>query len=288
MPPKVASNASAPPKKGPAEAQPAVTTLPRPPDIDASNEAAFTASVLGVLRNIDADGGWSIAAPRTLMNRTGLMVSLDRIWRVCEEDPADCARNAENFVSGVQDVAVRGLRKANRSMLVPLLRDREYLASFPADVRAQTLVEPIVGDLVVFYAVDLGQSVRGAKAQDLTDSGVSRESLPGVALQNLEALSPFDAEGVCKSGAVAVRARGDYLESSHLLATVAWTKLAVHEQSIVAAAPAADTLVVACDASRAQLSEMARTVEKLWQAAQRPVSRTLLEWSPRGWTPLNP
>jgi uncharacterized protein YtpQ (UPF0354 family) len=190
-------------------------------------------------------------------------------------------------VSGVEDVAARGLRKADRSMFVPLLRDREYIESFPADVRAETLVDPLVGDLVVFYAVDLGQSVRGAKTQDLADTGVSRDGLPGVALKNLEALSPFDPTGLCKSGAIFVQASGNYLESSHLLAQGAWSKLAAREPSIVAAAPAADTLVVACGADRAELSEMARTVDKLWQAAKRPVSRTLLKWSARGWTPLS-
>jgi hypothetical protein len=56
-----------------------------------------------------------------------------------------------------------------------------YLDSVPPQVRAAALTDPFPGDMVVFYMIDEGGSVRGANIEDLPKLGLERGQVAAVA-----------------------------------------------------------------------------------------------------------
>jgi uncharacterized protein YtpQ (UPF0354 family) len=265
-------------------------TPPANRPVDASSEEAFTSSALDLLKGSDPSGAWSRKEPLTLANARGLVVSLDRIWNGCQSHPDDCTSSTRHFVAEVVKVAASSRAKATASQFIPALRSKSYVEGMPPEGRAALLLEPFVADLVVVYVGDFGGSVRGLQASDLEASEVSREALPGVARKNIGAtLSPVAELDQCNARGVKVWASGNYFESSRLLLSEPWTKLAeLAHGSLLVTAPGADTLVVACDPDRAMLRELAATTEKLYRSAGRPLSRAVLKWSGGGWTESKP
>jgi uncharacterized protein YtpQ (UPF0354 family) len=257
---------------------------------DASSEESFTTSVLARFASSDPAGGWARKEALTLTNKRGLVVNLDRIWNACQARPAECAREAAHFVAASLKVAGRAGARATASSLIPVVRSKTYVDELPPEVRARVLFEPLVADLIVMYVVDSSESLRSAQATDLEASGVSREALPEVARNNVEAvLSRSGAQPRCSHEGVKVWATGSYFESSRLLLAATWTRLATEVAGpVIVTAPSTDKLVVACNRARATLAELASTTEKLWRSADRPLSRAMLEWSERGWTVLKP
>ncbi len=277
-PPASASTAVAasPPSASPAPAA----------EFDTSSPAAFTASVLARLKAFDPDGGWTMTEPLTLTGRGELVVSLDRVWHVCRVHADECNREAEHFVNVTHDIASQTPVKATASAFVPLIRDRAYLDSLNADAKAALIAEPLAADLVVVYAVDLGESVRSAQARDLTDAGVSRSDLAATARRNLAAKLPNPKDDAdCKRGDVRLYATGNYFESSRLLLSDPWARLAASAKGpLLAAVPGADVVVVACNPDKQTLAKLEQAIDGMLRIAQRPVSRALLEWTAHGWT----
>jgi hypothetical protein len=52
--------------------------------------------------------------------------------------------------------------------------------------------------------------------------------------------------------------------------------------------PASDTLLVACDPTQTELTKLAGMVDQISRSAARPISPSLLKWTPSGWQPFQP
>jgi len=278
-----AVNASAAPSATAAQASDTVAATP----LDVSSPESFTTSVLRLLQNADPDGGWSKKEALTLTNRSGLVANLDRIWGGCEARPDACDSEVATFVAGVRDVVQRGTAKATKDQLVALVRDQAYVDAMPADARKALVLDPLVADLVVLYAVDLGTSVRGAQQHDLADAGISRRNLAAVSQQNVAARLEGTGAVECEGPGVQILAHENYLESSRLLLTKTWADLAASSKgSVVVAVPTAELVVFACNPDAVVLAKVEQAADHFWRASDRPISRTLLKWSPQGWREL--
>jgi uncharacterized protein YtpQ (UPF0354 family) len=256
--------------------------------VDTSNAESFTASVLELFRSTDADGSWTRKDALTLTNRTGLVVNLDRLWGVCQTHVDACPKEVTNFVETACEIASQASAKATPSALVALVRDKSYLDALSPEVRAKTISDPLVADLIVVYALDLGASVRGIQEHDLADAGVSRQELAQTARHNVEArLGKISGGLQCHGSDVTALKVGNYLESSRLLLSDSWAALAsTMKGPIVAAAPSTDVVLFVCNPDAVALTKLTHLTESFWHTAQRHVSRTLLKWSPQGWTEL--
>jgi uncharacterized protein YtpQ (UPF0354 family) len=243
---------------------------------------------LKLFQSTDADGSWTRREALTLRNRTGLVVNLDRLWRICQTQADVCPNEVTHFVKTACEIASQTSAKATPSALVALVRDKSYLDALDAEVRAKTIYDPFAAELIVVYALDLGASVRGLQEHDLVDAGVSRHELPRTARQNVEARLGKVSGGLqCHGTDVTALKAGNYLESSRLLLSDSWADLASNTKGrVVAAAPAADVVLFMCKPDEAGLAKLARLADSFWHTAQRPISRTLLQWSPQGWTEL--
>ena len=98
---------------------------------------------------------------------------------------------------------------------------------------------------------------------------------------------PFQRLKARPRTAVTALKAGNYLESSRLLLSDAWAALAAATKGpIVATAPATDVVLFICKPDAAGLTKLTRLTDSVWHTAQRHISRTLLRWSPHGWTEL--
>jgi uncharacterized protein YtpQ (UPF0354 family) len=256
--------------------------------VDTSNPESFTENVLKRFQSSDADGHWKRTRALTLTNSAGLVVGLDRLWRVCQTQADVCPNEVVHFVETAVEIAKETSAKATPSMLVALVRDRSYLDQLAPEVREKTVWDPLVADLIVVYALDLGSAVRGIQEHDLVDAGVSRQELPRTAGHNVEARVGKISGGLqCHGSDVTALKAGNYLESSRLLLSDAWATLASKANGpIVAVAPAADVVLFTCKPDEAGIAKLQRLAESFFRTAQRPISRTLLQWSPQGWSEL--
>lgn len=271
----------------PAKAKPAHTAAEAPADY--SSPAGFTRAALDLLRQGEPKGGWVSPQLLKLMNSGGLLVNLERIWSLCESDSTTCDPELKHLANEVLKLATRPESpKATPERLFAVIRPSGYFDGTPADVKAESLIEPLAADLLVVYVMDEGGAVRGAKTSDLKDLGLARTDVPAAALRNLTAALPVPPnQPDCRPHAVGLWRSGSYFESSRLLLSDYWQGMAQRTKlSIVAAAPAADSLVVVCDPTAEELVKLRKMVEQLGRQAARPVSNTLLKWTPTGWQEL--
>ena len=256
-----------------------------------STAEGFTRAALALVRQGDPEGGWSTPAGLKLTNANGILVNLERIWAHCQIAPTTCDPELQHLASEVLKISTRQLPiNAAADRLFAVVRPTAYLDGMPADVRARTLYEPLAADLIVVYVFDEGGAVRGAQERDLADVGMTRSALSATARRNLVALLPIRGEqSSCLPHALGLWNTGNYFESSRLLLNDFWREMSARVHvPIVVAAPAADTLVVACDPTPTELAQLTGMVQKLSQNAARPVSTSLLKWTPSGWQPLAP
>jgi len=171
-----------------------------------------------------------------------------------------------------------------------VVRPTSYFDGVPADVRAQSIFEPLAADLIVVYVFDEGGAVRGAQEKDLADVGLTRSELATSARRNLVARLLVPAgQPSCRPHALGVWSSGNYFESSRLLLSDFWQELSDSTHlPIVVAVPASDTLLVACDPTQTELTKLTGMVDQLSRNAARPISPLLLKWTPSGWQPFQP
>ncbi len=258
--------------------------------VDCSSPGGFTLSMLAGLRQREPGGGWAARGPLELVNAKGFVVSLERIAGQCENSPSQRDAELAHFLDEAIRISTQERPPpATADRLVAVIRPAAYLDRLPSGVRSKTLSEPLAADLWVIYVVDEGGAVRGANPDDLATAGVTREALAAVARENLASvLSGSAAQPACEPHSVTLVATGNYFESSRLLLTDFWKRLADRNRSVVVAAPAADALVIACDPDATELRKLSDGVAKMFQIAERPVSKSLLRWTGSGWEQLGP
>ncbi|HEY1536546.1 MAG TPA: DUF1444 family protein [Polyangiaceae bacterium] len=176
--------------------------------------------------------------------------------------------------------------KATRSQFTAVVRADSFLASLPEQERAQAISEPFAAGLVIVYMVDQRGVARPARSEDLSDSGVTRDALRAVAEWNVAAALPEALS--CERDTVTALAAGSFYQSSRLLLDKQWSDLAAKKGQVIVAVPSNDTLFVACDATPATVKKLATTIQNTYPRAARPVSPSILRWTPSGWQGLNP
>lgn len=256
--------------------------------IDTSSEAAFTQSVLQLFRRLDPASSWTTQEHLVLTSSKQDVVNLHRPWSSCQQSAGDCDRVVEHYATTVLEILNQPKQQqADRSQLMAVVRGANYFEGLPAALRANAIVEPFVADMVVIYVVDEGGAVRGAKVEDLTANGVSREALPALSRANLGAVLPMLTS--CEPGSVMLVAAGNFYESSRLLLSAQWTELAAKVQgNLVVAVPSNDALVIACGPKPGTLEKLSKAVAEISQRAERPVSQALLKWTGSGWQVVGP
>jgi hypothetical protein len=250
-----------------------------PNAVDPSSEQAFTASTALVFRKYSDRVHVAVLEPLTLKlevvgtDKHDLRVSLDRMWAVCQSDHAGCGSAMDDFVAKVVQTVTTPEQPVTPDQVIAVLRPRSYFDVMGGPSAPNVLAEPFVDDLYLVYVVDLPQSVRSLVPADLEWLKLTRADLAPLARANLATrLEPIgDTLRTAKPGNVAVLRAGNPLESSRLLLLDEWRTLSSRVgQSIVVAAPAADTVILAIGARHEQLPKLREMVAAAYADAQRP------------------
>jgi hypothetical protein len=212
--------------------------------------------------------------------RRGLLLAVLALSACAPQAPA--AAPAQQPSAGEQSAGA----KATRSQFTAVVRADSFLASLPEQERAQAISEPFAPGLVIVYMVDQRGVARPARPEDLQDSGVTRDALRAVAEWNVAAALPEALS--CERDSITSFAAGSFYQSSRLLLDKQWSDLAAKKGQIIVAVPSNETLFVACDASPATVKKLATTIQNTYPRAARPVSPSVLRWTPSGWQALNP
>jgi len=256
--------------------------------LDLSTQEAFTRTV--ATRITERVAGANVKVAESLLLKVqirggdALDVSLDRIWHFCVETPARCDAEVGLLEGALRDSTAKETLTAD--MLAVVVRNSEYVESI-RQRKASIVVEPLAGDLFILYMVDVGSRARGAGEDDFAKLGLNRAAATKLARENtarkLGLLSTRVHRG---TEPVACVARGNFYESSALVETEAWAQLPKTDAPLLASAPSADALCYAWKSDETTIALFRKTTAALFQAASRPVSRTVLRWTGSGWRPL--
>lgn len=150
--------------------------------------------------------------------------------------------------------------KVDRTRIVPVIKDREWLTELEASLRArgteppEHLVEDFNSQLIIVYAEDDPARMRYLTTKDGVD--VPREDLRKLAVANLQRLLPKIKMESDEDGFSLLNAGGDY-EASLLLFDEMWSSGQFKVKGdIVVAVPARDVLLVTGSQNRAGLKKM--------------------------------
>ena len=166
----------------------------------------------------------------------------------------EIVRVATTGLVGPDDIGT----KVDRTRIVPLIKDRSWLAGVRSELKAQGLVQKILSErfndeLIIAYAEDHPTKFRYLPID--ADIGVSRRDLRALAVRNLRRILP----DVMMQGTTSVLmfTAGGHFEPSLLLLDDIWSsgQLKV-DGDIVVAIPARDMLLVTGSRDRAGLEKV--------------------------------
>jgi hypothetical protein len=280
--------ASAPPAQEPGGSGAASAAPPAPVAIDRSSEAAFRSSVRArMLAEKAVTSALPGADPLSLdvvaADGSRVTVNLDRVWDTCTRRADLCEQNVAGLIAALAQTARPAI---GRGELVVTVRTRSYADNARAQVGAEILSEPLVGDLVVLYAFDEPDRFRYASAADLAELKLSTAEAALLARANVEAQVGNVEELMddLTPGGGAVIKNGLGLEPSLLLQTERWAAVAARMScTLYAAAPENDAFVILCGTS-AQVADLRTAVTAITAQAEHPMSNQILVWSKDRWT----
>jgi hypothetical protein len=282
--------------QGDAKAPSGASQSPAPPSrsterIDVSSEQAFTTSVVDRLRRTVPQARIEVQGPLALdvvaPEGTNLRVNLDRIWGFCQESPSECLSEVEALEHMLREAGTP--EEVSGEKLVLAIRTRNEVAGLP-DLGPKLLVEPFVGELVVVAMVDLKNSARYANDTDLEKLGLTRQAALELArknvLEHLGATPALGADGTAGK-AIGVILRNDFYESSRLLDTAGWARVAgARPEALIVGVPSNDVIVLQWTNDPADIKALRAVVATMAKKAPRPLSVQLLRWNDRGFTAL--
>jgi uncharacterized protein YtpQ (UPF0354 family) len=193
--------------------------------------------------------------------------NLDKSYKIYEQEPQRLDGLIQGQIAALLGAAgdANGLPKPERSLIIPVIKDRQWFDETQRRGTAQTpplglLAEPLNSELVVVYAEDRPGALRFLSTRD--DVG-DRAQLHDLALDNLRVLLPKIEMRTGADGIFLISAGGDF-EASLLLTDELWSSGQIKvDGDIVVAVPAKDVLLVSGSHNRAGIARLRRLAADL-------------------------
>lgn len=221
-------------------------------------------------------------------------VYLDKVFSYCQRQPANCEWAAKDFVARYSAMIKDGKVVIRRSAIRAVVRPASYVDrarhQFPGKPDWQPVVEPLAGDFWLVCVLDQPNGITILNFEHLRKLDLSAKQAIALAKENLHAaLAPIKTVTREVPQTRFKFVHGDYYDSSRLLLHEDWAEIAKKMKgSLVVAAPAVDLIIYGNGARRTSLAKLGALAEKAVNDAIRPVSPTLLKWTPAGWEVVNP
>jgi uncharacterized protein YtpQ (UPF0354 family) len=212
-------------------------------------------------------------------------INLDRVFRVCHQEPERCGASLDELVASTKTV-LKGAAEVDASKLFVVVRGRDYV-DYVKQHTDELLAEPepLAGDLIVLYMIDLPTMARVALKSDLAALHMNRDAAIARARQNTAARLGTVADAIKP---IAENQLGyvtkDFYESSLLLQREEWDRVAKSQPgTLVVAVPAVNLLFYKWVTYEQQLTALRTITADAAKKVESPLSTTLLRWNGKGW-----
>jgi uncharacterized protein YtpQ (UPF0354 family) len=161
---------------------------------------------------------------KTEINNEEYTHFLDNAYADYKNDPSDLDNIIENYAESSLDL-FKPKKKINHNKIVPLIRDKRYLAEIKRLNDTDTLsniFEEYNDDLIIIYAEDNERTISQFTKEDIATLNIAVDSFKGLSISNLNTILP-EIEKTGNTGLYMLTAGGDY-ESSLILLDDIWTK----------------------------------------------------------------
>ena len=262
-----------------------------PAGIDTSSKQAFTEAVAARLRSRGlvvtvkselllgiADGG----------NETTMNLGLN--WTVCTDDVHECQGDLAKMIEMIP--LLGQLPPVDPATLEAAIRTVGHVqemtghgqAPFGLDLLAPAQV--VGADLEMIVLVDEAGRARPALTGDLKALGLTRDAVVARALKNVHERigSVVDLVKPTRDGALGSLQTGEFYESSLLLDTAGWAKVARRQPgTLLVSVPAVDTLLYKWATDPKDIEAFRAITGAFASKAQSPLSKSILRWNGTGW-----
>jgi uncharacterized protein YtpQ (UPF0354 family) len=249
-----------------------------------TDESGFTKYVAKRLRKELPGERVRMQGPLTL-SIAKTRANLDRIFSFCQRDAAGCAAEIETYVKGIAESrSGLGAEPPKESIRI-IVRSADYVQQVrrvqgeSAATQSRTLVE----GLFAIPVFDLPRTTRLVHAGDYARLGLTSDQVYELGLANLrKVLKPLPAKpaGRGQIGELA----SDYFQPSRLVLLDSWRPLAEAQNGVlIVAVPATDKVIYMGDDSEEAIALLRRLVRAVASQSPKPLSQTLLRWTPSGW-----
>lgn len=197
---------------------------------------------------------------------TSAIVSLANNYRDYSPDPKWFDDIVKTYAAALAKPPMSEGAKLDPARIVPVVKDRAWLAELQARFRQQSASQhPVFDDfnkeLVVVYAEDAAHTTRYLSSSE--ELGVERSKLRALAIENVMRLMPKIESHQLSEGAFMVRSHGDYGASLILVDNIWSNDQFKVNGDIVVAVPAKDIILVTGSRDRKNLKVMRQFANKL-------------------------
>jgi uncharacterized protein YtpQ (UPF0354 family) len=264
-----------------------------PPGID-----AFIARVAQMLAAALPKAEVTVSGPRTLRVRSPQMgdgqINLERLSEFCARNRKDCDAALRTFVANVVERQNAAARPVERAIVRAVIRPAAYIEAARQSLGAhggELVAVPFAGDLWLVCVADYPTTTRLLNVDDLRALDLDREAAIALAKSNLATVLrpignvaastlPQDAFGTIS---------GDDYESSRVLLHEQWADLAKRfDGNLIVALPGSRLVLYGDARGPNAVDAMATLARKIAETQQRPISASVLRWTPDGWRPASP
>ncbi|MBR0820030.1 hypothetical protein JQ627_19035 [Bradyrhizobium liaoningense] len=251
-----------------------------------ADEAAFTAFVAERFRAEIRDTPVVIKGPLTL-SIGPLQANLDRIYAVCKTNTNACAREIGSYISGVKATTSSRNDPPTRAALRVVVRTAEYMrqALREVDARGPALTRPLAEGLVIVPVLDSPRALRVFNDRDRAALGLTQDQVFDIAIANLRSsVKPIATAAKAVPSGQFGTLTGDYYQTSRLALIDSWAPLAQAQGGVlIVAAPSTDVMLYSGDDSSTGLDALRTLARNVMARAPKPLSGSLLRWTPKGW-----
>ena len=264
--------------------------IPKDPD-------KFTTYMVG--RFTDALPGVKVTAKGALdleatLPRGPYQIRLDNIWSACERDRRQCRKQVDDFLAnmpGVMNATGHDVEPADIRLIVRpagYVDDMRKVAAGKPE-RAG-IARPIVGDLWMICVADQPHGIQMLQHVDIVKLGLSEDQTIALGLKNLAAALPsLETETHVMKQSGLKFAAGDFYESSRLPLHDSWAAMSKSMGGhLVVAVPSNDFLIYGNGGGNGDRAVLSAFAETVIEKAPKPISATLLQWTPTGWEVVMP
>jgi uncharacterized protein YtpQ (UPF0354 family) len=211
-------------------------------------------------------------------------LSVDNAYIAYQSDPDSLQQIMASYITSLRS-AFSQADTASAGNIIPVIKPHSYLnmTTYEGGPKVNPGVYEIYNnELIILYAMDLPNNVRGLSESDLTDLGITRESLHVTGINNLvNMLTEIQVKG--GNGLFMVMAGGTYESSLILhLDLIHKDNFKVHGDIIIAI-PNRDVLLITGSNDTQNVAKVATIANQMYSENNYPISPFLFKLIDNKW-----